>query len=282
MTSPRWRITPDKIPMNQGIFKTSFIQYSGDQVLPVEGAVPAEEQITLYVNGIELVGLMCTPVLLEELALGFLYTEGMITGLDEVVDARVCGSGRCIDVWLTKDIETPTMRIVTTGCSGGTTFDTMVEAHRPVSTDISVAPDQIELLMRLLYDSATLYRQSKGIHASALADSERLICSAEDVGRHNTVDKLAGASLRQELTPAGLIMITTGRISSEMLGKAARMDLPMVISRTSPTSLSVELAQAWGITLIGYARGASFRCYSSPERILMDQVSVRSGARETG
>lgn len=221
----------------------------------------------LNVNGIELVGLMCTPVMLEELALGFLYTEGLIKGLDEVVDARVCGTGLCVDVWLTKDIETPTIRIVTTGCSGGTTFDTMVEAHHPVSSNISITPEQVQSMMRLLYDSTTLYQQSKGIHASALSDGERLLCAAEDVGRHNTVDKLAGSCLQQELTPAGLIMLTTGRVSSEMLSKAAKMDLPVVISRTSPTSLSVELARAWSITLIGYALGGSFRCYSGRERI---------------
>jgi FdhD protein len=258
--------------MDQGITKSSFIQYSDDQTRSVEGAVPTEERIMLNVNGIELVGLMCTPVLLEELAIGFLYTEGLITGMDEVVDVRVCGSGRCVDVWLTKDIETPTIRIVTTGCSGGTTFDTMVEAQGPVSTNISITPGQVRHLMRLLYNSTTLYQQAKGIHASALSDGETLYCAAEDVGRHNTVDKLAGSCLRQEMTPQGLIMLTTGRVSSEMLGKAARMDLPVVISRTSPTSLSVELARAWGITLIGYARGTTFRCYSSPERIVANQA----------
>jgi len=90
---------------------------------------------------------------------------------------------------------------------------------------------------------------------------------AEDVGRHNTVDKLAGLCLTRGVPTRGLILLTSGRVSSEMLAKAARMGTPVVISRTAPTSLSVEQARAWGITLIGYARGRRFRVYAGEGRI---------------
>jgi FdhD protein len=90
---------------------------------------------------------------------------------------------------------------------------------------------------------------------------------AEDVGRHNTIDRLAGRALRDGLDTEGMILLTSGRITSEMLAKAARMRIPVAISRTSPSSLSVELATAWNITLVGYARGTGFRVYAAPERI---------------
>jgi FdhD protein len=89
----------------------------------------------------------------------------------------------------------------------------------------------------------------------------------QDVGRHNTIDRLWGQALKQGLPTKGNILLTSGRISSEMLNKTAKMGVPVAVSRTSPTSLSVELARAWNITLIGYARGKSFRVYSVPERV---------------
>jgi FdhD protein len=95
-----------------------------------------------------------------------------------------------------------------------------------------------------------------------------LLLVAQDVGRHNTIDRLWGKALKQNIPTEGNILLTSGRISSEMLNKAAKMGVPITISRTSPTSLSVELAQAWNITLVGYARGNSFRVYAVPERVI--------------
>jgi FdhD protein len=91
---------------------------------------------------------------------------------------------------------------------------------------------------------------------------------AQDVGRHNTIDRLWGQALQQGLQTEGRILLASGRISSEMLNKAAKMGTPIIISRTSPTGLSVELGQAWNITVIGYARGNTFRIYSAPERVV--------------
>ncbi len=253
--------------MSDGLWRTSFWQWQNGRRERVEGAVPVEEQILLYVNGVTLVGLMCTPVALEELALGFLWNEGLIAGMDEVVSARVCGSGRCVDVWLTKDIELPALRTITSGCSGGTTFESLVEARHPVTLDLRVTPEGVLALMGRLQEAAHLYRQAQGIHTSALADGEELLCVAEDVGRHNTLDKLVGSCLRRRMPTAGRILLTSGRVSSEMLSKAARMEAPLVISRTAPTSLSVALARAWGITLVGYVRGRTFRVYAHPRRI---------------
>jgi FdhD protein len=95
-----------------------------------------------------------------------------------------------------------------------------------------------------------------------------LLFTTEDIGRHNTLDKIAGMCLRQGQPTQHRILLTSGRVSSEMINKVARMGVPIVISRTSPTSLSVQLAQAWGITLIGYTRRRSFRVYAAAERIV--------------
>jgi FdhD protein len=122
--------------------------------------------------------------------------------------------------------------------------------------------------MKKLHLSAELYNEVRGVHTSALSDGRELLLVAQDVGRHNTIDRLWGQALQQDLPTAGRILLASGRISSEMLNKAAKMGIPLIISRTSPTSLSVELGRAWNITVIGYARGNTFRVYSAPERVI--------------
>ena len=108
---------------------------------------------------------------------------------------------------------------------------------------------------------------SRGVHTSGLSTAEDLLLISEDVGRHNTIDKLWGHAMRQEIDPAGSLILTTGRISSEMVGKAAKMGAQIVASRTSPTSRALVLARAWNITVIGYVRRGSLRVYTVPERI---------------
>ncbi len=232
------------------------------------GGVPEEAPLTLYVNAQELVTVMATPIRQEWLALGFLANEGIIEGMEAVREVRVCPTGRRVDVWLSFTPRLPRRPILTSGCGGGVTFDDLSRQVKPVTADLSVTPAQIADLMRRLYQAEGLYRQVRGVHTSALSDGERLLVVAEDVGRHNTLDKVRGACLMQGIETAGRVLLSTGRISSEMLNKAARMGVPVVVSRTSPTSLSVALARHWGITLVGYARRGRMRIYAHPERIL--------------
>lgn len=231
------------------------------------GAVPREEVVTLYVNGQPLVSIMCLPIQLEELAIGFLYSERLIDSIDDVAVAEVCGSQRCIDVWLEHDIDPPQFRAITSGCSGGTTFDDVVHEQHRVESSLHVTPADVLRLMGELSEQAVLYQKTGGLHSSALAEDGSLICVAEDIGRHNTLDKIAGLCLRKRHPCGNCLLLTSGRISSEMANKAARMGAPIIVSRTSPTSLAIELADAWNITLIGYAYGNSLRVYTGEWRL---------------
>jgi FdhD protein len=131
-----------------------------------------------------------------------------------------------------------------------------------------ITPVQINELVVRLFQSQELYRKTGGVHTSILSNGENTLIKAEDIGRHNTIDKIAGAMLKLEAVLPYKILITTGRISSEMLQKAARMQAEILISRTSPSSLSIQLAEQMGITLIGYARRNQFNVYAHPERII--------------
>ena len=228
-----------------------------------------ETPVSLTVNGAVWLSFMCTPVQLEALAVGFLYNEGIIESMDEVSDVRVCEHGDNVDVWLNHAAEQPTSWRRTSGCTGGVTaVDLLAKPNVSFDRDsLKLSPDAIGNLVEMLFESQELYRETGGVHTSALSDGEKVLLSAEDIGRHNTLDKIAGLCLMNNVWPANRILITTGRISSEMLQKAARLQAPILISRTSPSSLSIEMAERYGITLIGYARKHRFNVYSSGERV---------------
>jgi FdhD protein len=254
-----------------GAQSITYTGYYDAESRPVRGVVPAEAVITLNVNGQPLVRVMCTPTHLEDLALGFLFNEGLIEGLSDVVVVELCSGGQGVDVWLEHDIKRSDVRAITSGCSGGTTFEDVGSAQHRVKSDLVVTPEQVTALMEALSDAASLYRRAGGVHTAALVapgEEPRLICSAEDVGRHNTLDKIAGICLREGRLPEGALLLTSGRVSSEMVSKTARMGVSVVVSRTSPTSLAIRLARAWGITLIGYTRRRSFRVYTGEESVV--------------
>jgi FdhD protein len=228
-----------------------------------------ETPVSLTVNGEVWITFMCTPIHLEALSVGFLYNEGIIKSMDEVADVRVCEHGDNVDVWLNHAAEQPTNWRRTSGCTGGVTAVDLL-AKPNVNFDgnrFQVQPDAIMNMIEKLFESQELYRDTGGVHTSALSDGEKVIFAADDIGRHNTLDKIAGLCLMNNLWPENRVLITTGRISSEMLQKAAQLNAPILISRTSPSSLSIEMAERYGITLIGYARKHRFNVYSNGQRI---------------
>jgi len=228
-----------------------------------------ETPVSLTVNGEVWLTFMCTPVNLEALAVGFLYNEGILESMTEVADVRVCEHGDNVDVWLNHDAKQPTSWRRTSGCTGGVTaVDLLAKPNVSFAMNrLTVQPEAIGKLVELLFGSQSLYRETGGVHTSVLSDGEKVLLSAEDIGRHNTLDKIAGLCLMNKVSSENKILITTGRISSEMLQKAARLQTPILISRTSPSSLSIEMAERYGITLIGYARRDRFNVYSSGQRV---------------
>jgi FdhD protein len=249
-----------------------YLQINSKNHKPIAGHTIVETPVSLTVNGEVWTTFMCTPVHLEAMMVGFLFNEGVINNIDEVVDARLCEHGDNVDVWLTHDVQKPDSWTRTSGCTGGVTAVASIERPKPasVSDEFNLSPGQINHLVEMLFESQELYRETGGVHTSALSDGEKVILSAEDIGRHNTLDKIAGLCLMENIWPDKRILITTGRISSEMLQKGVRMGAKVVASRTSPSSMSIELAEAWNITLIGYARRHRFNLYAHPERILLE------------
>ena len=248
-----------------------YERYEFKKWAPHDAETIVEAPVSLTVNGQVWLSFMCTPVDLEALAVGFLYNEGVLESMEQVEDVRVCEHGDNVDVWLNRSVEQPKSWRRTSGCTGGVTAVDLL-ARPNISFDgdqPKVPPEAIGHLVEMLFESQELYRETGGVHTSALSDGEKILLSAEDIGRHNTLDKIAGLCLMNNIWPETRILITTGRISSEMLQKAARLEVPILISRTSPSSLSIEMAERYGITLIGYARTHRFNVYSNSQRVGM-------------
>ena len=234
-----------------------------------EGEVIEEMPLTIYVNGIELATVMGTPLNQDWLAVGFLSNEGILNSVEEIEDLRITPEGCCVDVLLNRTVELPSKKVITSGCGGGITYyDSKIDIE-PFQIKNDTTPDNILGAFNKLQTKDSLYARARGVHAAGLLDLEenQLNKVAEDIGRHNSIDKLRGACLLEGIPTEGRALLTTGRISSEMLRKGALMGCPVIASRTSPTSLAVEMARSWKITLIGYARHGKLRVYCYPERL---------------
>jgi FdhD protein len=228
----------------------------------VVGEVVREQPLTVYVNGEKFLTLLCSPLKLEALVVGYLWMEKVIGGLDEIARVDVSPVDGRADVTLTHPVTLPTERILTSGCGGGITFRIDHRLFPRLSSSLRVDPETVSARMKELFAAAVHYRESRGIHGAALSDGERLLVVAEDVGRHNAVDKVKGEALLRGIPTEDRILLSTGRISSEMLLKAARMGVPVVASRTSPTEMAVALAEQLNLTVCGYVGPDSLNLYA--------------------
>lgn len=280
----------------------AYLEYLGEDISDANKPVVIESAWPLIVNGERWLTVLCTPIKLDYFALGFLYNEGLITSPDDMLDLqigqaptnyplrthkalegnRVQGETlrrrdeAVIRVELkNRNLRLPQHRTLASGCGGGITFVDLAATREPVRSSLRVSPGQIsDLMARLMAIVADDYRRVGGFHTAGLgvpslqeSDVHQLLVVATDIGRHNTLDKVAGECLARDISMRKAILLTTGRVSAEMLGKAARMQVPVVATLNSPTHLAIELAHEWRITLIGYARGTGMHIYTGWERI---------------
>lgn len=248
-------------------------RYTNDSREEIEVSLIKEVPLTVYLNGKEVVTLLCLGDHMKELAIGFLGSEGFIERSSDIKTIRVDEEKG------TAEIETVTenplvaglfeKRTITSGCGKGSTFYNVMDAFKckKVESDIRVRPAYMLDLMKRLHELSGLYKETHGAHNVALADLNSILVFREDIGRHNAVDKVHGYSILNRIDLSGKILITTGRVSSEILIKTGKMGVPIILSRSVPTALAVSIAEEVGITIAGFARGGSLSIYSHLERI---------------
>jgi FdhD protein len=252
----------------------TYLKLRGRDVTEVTGDVVREQPLTLYVNGEKFLTLLCSPMGLDDLILGYLWMEKVIGDPAEIARLDVSPVDGRAEVTLTHVVTLPTERILTSGCGGGITFRIDHRLFPRLHSTVRVRPAQLAERMKELFQAAVHYQRSRGIHGAALADVDRVLVVSEDVGRHNAVDKVKGEALRRGIATEDRLLLSTGRVSSEMLLKAARMGVPVVASRTSPTEMAVALAEQLGITVCGYVRPDGLNVYAGDGVILEAPVGA--------
>jgi FdhD protein len=241
----------------------------------IERPVVREIPLTVSVNGKELITLLTTGDAKRELAVGFLLSEGFLNKKDDLKRIRVDGEAGAVEIEISGDLDLTEKlwgkRVVTSGCGKGATFYHVLDSiqAKTVSSDLTVTPEQVYALMKELNRLSDLYRATGGVHNSGLADTEKILIFRDDIGRHNAVDKIRGACFLEEIPLEDKIIITTGRMSSEIVVKVAKMGVPILVSRSAPTSLALDLAERIGLTLIGYVRGGRMTVYTGKQRVLL-------------
>ncbi|MFZ5597086.1 MAG: formate dehydrogenase accessory sulfurtransferase FdhD [Bacillota bacterium] len=250
-------------------------KYNGHSMEPSDDLVVREVPYTLFVNDEELATLVCTPEGLKELAAGFLCSEGILHGPGDLKSLEINHSDGFI--WAETTSPAPASRdflkrYITTCCGKGRASFYFVNDARDIEplkpSGFKVSAGEITRLAALLEERASLFRSTGGAHGAALCHYGNVIAFYEDIGRHNAVDKIMGYCFLEQIPLSDKIIVISGRISSEILIKTARMGIPVIISRSAPTDLAIEMAESLGITAAGFARGKKVNIYTHPERVV--------------
>lgn len=227
-------------------------------------AVIKEHSLALIVNGELWMTFICSPIQLKEQAVGFLFNEGVISGLEDIDSIILAEDLSRIDMQLKKSVEKPdSFHRTSTGIQPVQT-EPNDERAEPVSF-------QMQDLTKLYYEftqKQELHDLAGGFHSAGLSDGLSIPIIVEDLGRHNCVDKMAGALLFGNYDFSPSIMVISGRISSEMVMKSLAMGIRLIISRTTSTTMAIEMAEKHGICLIGYMRANQYEVYSHPEYLV--------------
>ena len=233
--------------------------------------VVVEVSLTICLNDQEIVTFFCSPWDHKYLALGFLFGEGLLGGTEDL-KAITFDQQRGIVCVQTKNPgnDLPQKlygrRTITSGYGREAALDPPEgEAAAPAP---SLSGKTLLTLMHDLQERALLFKRTGGVHNAALADTKQILVYNEDIGRHNAIDKIVGECLIRGISPREKILLSSGRLSAEIIVKGAKAGLPVIVSRSAPTSLAVDLADQAGITLVGFARGNRFNIYTCKERII--------------
>jgi FdhD protein len=245
-----------------------IIRLAQGQIEQAERRVVEEYPLRLRVNGRDLATLICSPHQLNFLLVGFFRLQGFINSLDDILSMGVCREYGLAELRLKAELPERLQPTLTSGCGTGIAYNLPDNLRQPSRVPArSYRSEELFRTMQDLHQRAEQYRSHGGIHSAAIGGADGLLLYAEDIGRHNTLDRLAGEALFRQVDLRDKLLVTSGRVSTEMVAKAARLGIGLIASRTSPTDKAIELCEQAGITLVGYLRGASMEIYCHPQQV---------------
>lgn len=261
-----------------GLYKVKGIACDGDSVRlhDCDRYVIGEISLKIYINGAEYASLLCLNQLAEELALGFLYNEGAIDSMEDVQSVAYHETMHAVMIDLApgKAVEKrESLRSVTSGCGQCFTYINPLkeEKFKPVASNGKYPVREILRSMQEFVRKSETFRTVGGVH-SVFLRNETVSVFNEDIGRHNCIDKISGMLLRNGTIGSlgAAILFLSGRITSEIIAKVIRLQVPVLVSRSAPTTSAVNLARKYNISLLGYVRENSGCVYSGEERLILD------------
>ncbi|WP_086428162.1 formate dehydrogenase accessory sulfurtransferase FdhD [Staphylococcus cornubiensis] len=250
-----------------------IVRYENGVLFETEDDYVTETPLTIMVNREEFATVICSPNQLEELVLGFLASEGVILKRDELKSIEIDEHRGYAHVEITSPlhdrIQLSTKRLVASCCGKSREFYFQNDAAiaKTSMSNLQLTPPQILSMMARLQDQSRVFQATGGLHNAAISDGNDFYIHRQDIGRHNALDKLYGYCIHRHISVRDKVLIFSGRISSEILIKAAKIGVGMIISKSAPTTLAVQLAHDLNITAIGFVRNGYFNIYSHPERV---------------
>lgn len=250
-----------------GFIELKIYKSTNDSIEERQDLIAIEKRLRVSVNGKEVLSLYCTPLMIRELVVGIFLTEDIIKG-NWCAERMSIEYGEDLSVDIPSEGEVSTEGgVITSGCIGGITFPKRLTLKK-IEDDFRIKGRAIKELFRRFQNASELYRLTGCVHSAALSDGVEIICLAEDIGRHNAVDKVIGYSILENIPFEKKIMLASGRLSSEIVSKCAKWGIPVVASRTSPTSLALDIADKYGVTVVGFIRADRFNVYTHSQRII--------------
>jgi FdhD protein len=244
--------------------KRKIVKRQGALFEEREDYIAVEQRLKIFFNEKDLFSLYCTPSMIKELITGLLFTQGLLPDKVPLKDINVTpGAEIIVDIRNTGDISAEMF----SRCLGGITFDRKRTLQK-ISDDFSLPYDAFKTISAEFQQRSELFRLTGCFHSAALSDGERILAFAEDVGRHNAVDKVIGFAILNDISFAKKIMLVSCRISSEIVSKCSACGIPVIASRAAVTDLAIEIAEKSGVTLIGFVRGDRLNIYTNPQRII--------------
>lgn len=258
--------------MNKEIIKRKNIRrFKINKFIEQEDLIIRERPLTLFINGYQFLTLMVLKENLKDLITGFLAAENIIEVEKEIINIEFKYEKTVALVEISRDFFPGDYkkRTLTSGCGAASTFINLKDcaAAKTISSKIKIQAASFCSLMNELQQNSNYFQETGGTHTAALAEANQILFQLEDIGRHNALDKVIGRALIEDINLRDKIVLSSGRISTEMVVKVLKQEIPFLVSRSAPTDAAVKIARDRNMTLIGFCRGKQFNIYSGEERI---------------
>jgi len=264
--------------MNSTVKKRTVLRFKNGEMESVEDKIVTEFPVTVKINEEEFVTMVCSPQYIEDMVIGYLASEGVIREYKDIKNIWVQEKEGYVHVTIDKlnpyFQNLQNKRYITSCCGasrqGFVFINDALTAKKMNDISVELSIKDCFQLMNKLQQSAATFQETGGVHNAAICDKNGFMLSRMDIGRHNALDKLYGYCLKHHISIRDKVVVFSGRISSEILLKVAKIGCEVVLSKSAPTELALNLAEELGITTVGFIRNDSLNIYTCPERILRE------------